>query len=147
MFKRSFLLALGIVLLVFGSAFGTQLWITRDLPSSFDPGLTIDQAFKTSRLPLLVEFYSDACSTCQRLTPQIHRLAETTYKGKLTLVMLDVLEPANHEAAKLFGVDMLPGVYLFDHHRMKKYPIPAEAFVSSQALEAAINKRFQKIKP
>lgn len=146
MFKRSFLLAIGVFLLVFGSAFSAQLWIKKDLPSSFDSGLTIEQAFKTSKVPLLVEFYSDTCGTCRRLTPEIHKLYEGPYKGKLTLVMLDVMEPENQQIAQLFGVDALPGIYLFDHKHMKKHPIPPEAFTSAQALKSAIDQALLKIK-
>jgi thioredoxin-like negative regulator of GroEL len=139
MFKRSFLLVLMIVSLVFASAFASQLWITRTLPSSHDPGLSIDKAFKASKVPLLVEFYSDTCGTCQKLTPVIHELKDGPYKDRLTLVMLDVTEPANQDIAKLFGVDSLPGVFVFDHHHMKKYPIQPENFVSKGTLQQAID--------
>lgn len=139
MFKRSFLMVLMIVSLVFASAFASQLWITRTLPSSHDPGLSIDKAFKTSKVPLLVEFYSDTCGTCQKLTPVIHELKDGPYKDRLTLVMLDVTEPANQDIAKLFGVDALPGVFIFDHHHMKKYPIQPENFVSKGTLQQAID--------
>lgn len=139
MFKRSFFLVLMIVSLVFASAFASQLWMTRELPSSFDPGLSIEKAFKTSKVPLLVEFYSDSCGTCKKLTPLIHELKDGPYKERLTLVMLDVEEPANADIAKLFGVDALPGVFVFDHHHMKKYPIKPENFVSKGTLQQAID--------
>lgn len=139
MFKRSFFLVLIIVSLVFASAFASQLWMSRELPSSFDPGLSIEKAFKTSKVPLLVEFYSDSCGTCKKLTPLIHELKDGPYKERLTLVMLDVEEPANADIAKLFGVDALPGVFVFDHHHMKKYPIKPENFVSKGTLQQAID--------
>lgn len=139
MFKRSFLLVSLIVLMVFASAFASQMWITKDLPSAYDPGLSIDAAFKTSKTPLLVEFYSDSCGTCKRLAPIIHELQEGPYKNKLTLVMLDVSEPSNQGIAQLFGVDSLPGLYVFDHRHMKKQQIPAEAFISHQSLRSALD--------
>lgn len=144
MFKRSFLLVLMIVSLVFASAFASQLWMTRALPSSYDPGLSIEKAFKTSKVPLLVEFYSDTCGTCKQLTPVIHELQDGPYKDRLTLVMLDVTEPANQDIAKLFGVDALPGVFVFDHHHMKKYPIKAENFVSKGTLQQAIDEALSQ---
>lgn len=144
MFKRSFLLVSLIVLMVFASAFASQMWITKDLPSAYDPGLSIDKAFKTSKVPLLVEFYSDSCGTCKRLTPVIHELQEGPYKNKLTLVMLDVSEPSNQGIAQLFGVDALPGLYIFDHQHMKKHQIPAEAFASHQSLRAALDGALAK---
>lgn len=139
MFKRSFLLVVIIVLMVFASAFASQMWMTKDLPSAYDPGLSIDTAFKTSKAPLLIEFYSDSCGTCKRLTPVIHELEDGPYKNRLTLVMLDVSEPSNQGIAQLFGVDALPGVYVFDHHHMKKHQIKPEAFVSKQSLQQALD--------
>jgi thiol-disulfide isomerase/thioredoxin len=139
MFKRSFLLVSLIFLLVFASAFASQMWSTRDLPSAYDKGLTIEKAFKTSKVPLLIEFYSDSCGTCKRLTPVIHSLEEGPYQGKLTLVMLDVNEPGNQDIARLFGVDSLPGLYVFDHLHMKKHAIKAEDFATQARLQQAID--------
>ena len=82
MFKRSFLLVTLISLMVFVSAFASQLWITKDLPSSYDTGLSIEKGFKTSKTPILVEFYSDSCGTCKRLSPIIRELKEGPYKNR-----------------------------------------------------------------
>lgn len=144
MFKRSFVLVAMIVLLVFTSAFASQLWMTKDLPSSYDTGLTIEKAFKTSNVPLLVEFYSDSCNTCKRMAPILHDLNENRYQGRVTMVMMDVTDPANRDIAQLFGVDALPALYIFDHKHMKKYVIPAESFVSQQKLEQAIDQFLEK---
>jgi thiol-disulfide isomerase/thioredoxin len=116
--------------------------LTKDLPSSYDQGLSIEQAFKTSKVPILIEFYSDSCGTCKTLTPIIHDLYLQNYKDRLTVVMMDVSDPANQDIAKLFGVDALPAVYIFDHHHMKKHQIKSEDLTSKvkihQALDAAL---------
>ena len=139
MFKRSFLMVALVFMLVFASAFASQIWMTKDLPSSYDKGLTIEQAFKTSKVPILIEFYSDSCGTCKRLAPVIHELNEGRYKNRLTFVMMDVDEPGNQDIARLFGVDSLPGLYVFDHKHMKKHAIRAEDFVSRERLQQAID--------
>ena len=139
MFKRSFLLVSLIFLLVFASAFASQMWTTKDLPSAYDSGLTIEKAFKTSKVPLLIEFYSDTCGTCKRLAPVIHSLEDGPYKGRVTLVMMDVNEPGNQDIARLFGVDSLPGLYVFDHKHMKKHAIQAEDFATQAQLQKAID--------
>jgi thiol-disulfide isomerase/thioredoxin len=138
MFKRSFLLVLLTVLLVFASAFASQMWTTKDLPSAYDTGLTIEQAFKTSQVPLFIEFYSDTCGTCKRLAPVIHEMQTGTFKGRMTLVMMNVDEPENQDIARLFGVDSLPALYVFDHKHMKKHTIPPEAFISQVMLQKSI---------
>ncbi len=144
MFKRSLLMVALIFTVVFASAFTTQMVLTSTLPSSFDKGLTIEKAFKTSKVPLLVEFYSDTCDTCKRLAPSIHDLHETAYPNRLTVVMMDVEDPANREIAQLFGVDSLPGLYVFDHHRMKKHQIKPEDFASKGTLQQAIDEALSK---
>jgi thiol-disulfide isomerase/thioredoxin len=139
MFKRSFWMVLLIVALVFTSGFVTQMALTKDLPSSYDPGLSIEQAFKTSKVPLLIEFYSDSCGTCKILTPVIHDLHRTRYKDRLTVVMLDASEPSTQDIARLFGVDSLPAVYVFDHHHMKKHEIKPEDLTSRARIQQAID--------
>ena len=134
MFKRSLLLVIAIIAFVFTSAFASQLWITKDLPSSYDTGLTIEKAFKTSKAPLLIEFYSDTCGACRRVAPLVHTLSETRYKNRLTPVMMDVDDSDTRSIAELFGVNTLPALYIFDHHHMKKHAIPAESFVSTDLL-------------
>jgi thiol-disulfide isomerase/thioredoxin len=144
MFKRSFLMVALIFTLVFASAFASQMMMTRDLPSAYDSGLTIEKAFKTSQVPLLVEFYSDTCGTCKRLAPIIHDLLETRYQNRLTAVMMDVDDPANAQIAQLFGVDALPGLFVFDHKHMKKHQIKAEEFVSEERLQLAIDQALTR---
>lgn len=139
MFKRSLLLVSAIIALVFTSAFASQLWITKDLPSSYDTGLTIEKAFKTSKEPLLIEFYSDSCGACRRVAPVVHQLSETRYKNRLTTVMMDVDDPDTRSIAELFGVNTLPALYIFDHHHMKKHAIPIESFVSTELLTKTID--------
>jgi thiol-disulfide isomerase/thioredoxin len=140
MFKKSLFLAISILLLVFGSALAGQLWITNSLPSRFDNGVGIGQAMKTSKVPLLVEFYSDTCGSCQRVAPWIHTLSESTFKDRLTPVMLNVDDPEVMSIAKLFGVQNLPAVFVFDTHhgRMKKYPITPEQMVSETELKKSL---------
>jgi thioredoxin-like negative regulator of GroEL len=144
MFKRSFFLVIALLALVFTSAFAAQLWITKDLPSTYDTGLTIEKAFKTSKAPLLIEFYSDTCGACRRVAPVVHQLMETRYKGRLTTVMMDVDDADTRSIAELFGVNTLPALYVFDHHHMKKHVIPAESFVSTEKLTQTIDGLLQR---
>jgi len=147
MFKKSLFLAVSILLLVFGSALAGQLWVSNSLPSRFDTGVGIGQAMKTSKVPLLVEFYSDTCGACQRVSPWIHDLSETEFKNRLTPVMLNVDDPEIMSIAKLFGVNSLPAVYVFDthHQRMKKYPITPEQMVSESELQKSLETVVQQL--
>lgn len=137
MFKKSFTLVFAIVALVFTSAFTSQWLSVQNIPSSYDSGLTIDEAFKTSKTPLLVEFYSDTCGTCRQVAPMVHEI-ELQHKDKLTLVMINTDAPENQQFAELFGVDALPSLFVFDPMHMKKQPVPATSFGSQVALEKTI---------
>lgn len=144
MFKRSLIMVLVLVAAVFASAFTTQMVLTKDLPSSYDTGLSIEQAFKTSKVPLLIEFYSDTCGSCRKLTPIIHAMHEQDYKKRLTVVMLDVTDPSVQQIGQLFGVDALPALYVFDHRHMKKHQIKPEEFTSKEVLQHAIDTALAK---
>jgi thiol-disulfide isomerase/thioredoxin len=137
MFKKSFTLVVVVLALVILSAYTGQMFFSQDLPSAYDPGLSIDQAFKTSKTPLLVEFYSDSCGTCRKVAPILHDIHHQ-HSSKLTLVMINVDAPENLDVAKLFGVDTLPGVYVFDFKHMKKNEIHSDTFGSSEKMEKAI---------
>ena len=139
MYKKSFLMVLLIVGAVFATAFTRQMIETQHLPSSYDPGLTIDQAFKTAKTPLFVEFYTDSCGTCRRVSPMVHELMKDEWQGKMTLVMLDVENPQNQQAAQLFGVDELPAIYVFDFKNMRKHQIDDAHFESKDTLYKAVN--------
>jgi thiol:disulfide interchange protein len=124
MFKRAFGLMAGILAVVLALGFSVQWQGLQQLPSRFDTGMSLDKAFKQSPTPLLVEFYSDTCRTCQQVTPGIHQLVTEQFKGKLTMVMVDTNNPDNQMFAQLFGVSTLPAVYTFNPKKMKKHVVP-----------------------
>ena len=145
MFKKSLILVALVVGMVFVSSFATQMVLTQDLPSSYDTGLTIDEAFKTAQTPLLIEFYADSCSTCRRLTPALHRMVKDEYQGKLAIVMLDVADPGNQQIAQLFGLEELPGLFIFDSKKMKKQQIASDFFLSEQTLRTGLNQALEEV--
>lgn len=156
MFKKSLTLVALVLTVVFVSAFTTQMVLTSELPSSYDPNLRIDAAMQTTKNPLLIEFYTDACSTCRRVTPLVHELMEREgYKDKLTLVMLDLTEPDNQQIAQLFGVKELPGMFVFDPRNMKKgqpgKPVSIQVeprhFESRDTLQKALDDILSKSRP
>jgi thiol-disulfide isomerase/thioredoxin len=122
---------------VLGLGFYQQWQAIGRLPSRYDTGLTLDKAFKQSPTPLLVEFYSDSCGTCQRVTPIIHETANQ-FKGKLTLVMVDTNNPDNATFAQLFGVKTIPRVFVFDPRKMKKHTVPDQSLASTGDLKKAL---------
>ncbi|MGE0199657.1 MAG: thioredoxin domain-containing protein [Candidatus Melainabacteria bacterium] len=140
MFRRCFQLVLTVLSIVFITSFVSQMIVTAHLPSAYDPGVSIQTAFKTSKKPLLIEFYSDTCTTCRRMAPLIHDLYNDHYQQDLTLVMLDVNNPANYEVSQLFGLKELPGIYVFDFKHMKKHMVASEHFRSKESVRAELDR-------
>ncbi len=144
MFKKSFLLVLGVVAVVFASAFTTQMVLSGQLPSAYDPGIAVDEAFKTSKYPLLIEFYSDTCSSCRTVTPLIHQVYDADYKDKLTLVMVDVNDDDGYQISRLFGVESIPAVFVFDFKHMKKDELDMEHLLSQKSFSTALDQALAK---
>lgn len=144
MFRRSFTMVLGVIACVV-LVTGTSQWMAAgQLPSAYDPGIELQEAFKTSEKPLLIEFYTDDCGGCQQITPLLHGLYKDAFADKLTLVMIDANNPRNGMYMELFNVDYVPNIYVFHHKKMKKVPIELGGLVTrkdlgqklSQALKA-----------
>ena len=137
MFKRSFWVVMSLIGLSFIA--GTIVnWISSgQLPSAYDPGVSIETAMQTSKKPLLVEFYADNCSTCRTVTPWVHDYLNSA-PDEWTLVMLDMENPDHLAIAQLFGVETLPGLYMFDPKRMRKATVDIDSVTSEPKLSQAI---------
>lgn len=146
MFKQSIWMVLAVVLVVFVSTSWTQWKALGELPSAYDPGVRIQEAFQTAETPLLVEFYSDDCGSCRQATPVLHGVYNSEFKDKLTLVMLDVNEPDAAQVGQLFGVESIPAVYVFNPKVMHKEMVPLTAFESEGALKAGLKQALTRVK-
>lgn len=144
MFKKSVILVLVIVGGVFISTYMNGMAELAKLPSTYDSGLTLDEAFKTSEVPVLIEFYADSCTSCRRLAPIMHDVT-AEYEGKITPVMLDVANEDTKMVAELFGLEELPGVYVFDTKHMKKEQIESEYFLTKKTLATGIDEALSRI--
>ncbi|MEB3244379.1 MAG: thioredoxin family protein [Vampirovibrionales bacterium] len=146
MFKKSFLLIAGLIALVAGLSFSGNLFALKQLPSSYDSGLTLDKALEDKSTPVLVEFYTDTCQTCKIVTPMVHE-AVTPMGEKLRLVMVDADDPANAGFVNLFGIDEVPTLVLFDFGRMKKTPLPLSELGSVNAIRQTVTNALNKTQP
>jgi thiol-disulfide isomerase/thioredoxin len=144
MFNRSVWVVLAIMVVVCVSGFTSQYLTASQLPSTYDTGLGIQEAFKTAKGPLLVEFYSDTCGTCQRVTPWLHHW-QRQHPKKLTLVMLNVEDPNTQPIGEIFGVKTLPALYVFNPKRMKKTQVQPASFQSEQTLTLALQEASQQL--
>jgi thioredoxin-like negative regulator of GroEL len=145
MFKQSLLLILALIVITAVVSFSGNLMALRALPSSYDTGLTLDVAFKDKSTPVLVEFYTDTCRSCQILTPMLHGvMQDNKLKSKLRWVMVNAEDANNAGFVNLFGVDSVPTVVVFDFAKMKKHPIPLEKLESPQEIHQSLTQFLAK---
>ncbi len=147
MYRQSFFIVILALILVGVLTTGSRMVgaIPGNVPSSYDPGLTITQAMQTSQKPLLVEFYTDSCKTCQIITPWVHKLSQK-YQDQLTYVMIDLDDRNQAQVASIFGVEYVPAIYVFDFKQMSKAQIPTKAYISRTSLDNAIAQAIQEVK-
>lgn len=139
-FGSALIMALAVVALVFGVSFATQWSLSGKLPSAYDLGIALEDAIKTSDKPLLIEFYSDTCATCQAVTPIVHRTVEQHFKDDVTVVMVDTEDPKAAQTVELFGVTAIPTLFVLDARTVKKTAIPFEVYGNPPALKTEITK-------
>ncbi len=63
-----------------------------------------------SKMPCLVDFYSNTCPPCLQLSPTIDTLAEV-YKGRVVICKINV--DTTTELAMPYGIDAVPAVLFF----------------------------------
>jgi thioredoxin 1 len=136
-FRKSLFFVLSTLLLVMAATFSANWMEARSLPSAYDPGISLAQAFQQADKPLLVEFYADTCGTCRRMAPVMHE-AMAGLKERFTLVMVNVEDTQNAAYTEIFQVDELPAVFVFDPRRMKKETVEIARADSAGSLERVI---------
>ncbi len=69
-----------------------------------------DDEIKSSKLPVLVDFWAEWCGPCKQIGPILEEISETK-KDKLKIFKLNVDE--NPETPQKFGVRGIPTLMLF----------------------------------
>lgn len=142
--------SLGFVALVIVPILAASFWgqwqAIQKLPSYYDDGVALEKVFRTSPTPVLIEFYTDACSSCQRLTPLLHTTVADRLGGKVRLVMIDAANPKEAPVVSLFGVRQVPELFLFDGKRMKKQHVPLDAVTDGVGLVNALHQGLDQLR-
>lgn len=149
MYRQSFFLVV-MALLVMGILSGGTRIVSAipglsGLPSSYDPKINVQEAIMTSEKPLLIEFYTDSCRTCQHVTPWVHQLGKK-YKDDFQFVMVDADNPDNAQVSQIFAIEYVPAIFIFDFKHMTKAQVDTSAYGSYNALDRGIQKAWAKVK-
>ncbi|MDJ0790190.1 MAG: thioredoxin domain-containing protein [Myxococcota bacterium] len=96
---------------------------------------SFDQEVLASDIPVLVDFWGDACPACRRISPILQELAEER-AGSLKVVKIHAAENAATSAR--FGVMSMPTVFVFSGGAVRGQLVgarPKQAF--EELIEAA----------
>ncbi len=148
MYRKSFFIIL-LAFIVMGLSFTGAKYLATipgfmGLPSSYDPHISMQKAFQTSKEPLLIEFYSDTCGRCKYETPFVYK-ASQKFKDKLTFVMVDVNDPKQSQVADIFGITYIPDLYIFDFKHMIKASVPTDETIQLPDLDKSIGDTLAKV--
>ena len=78
--------------------------VKKNLPKSFN------ELIKTSKIPILVDFYADWCGPCKMVAPTIKRIAKE-YSGKLLTIKIDI--DRKKKLAVKYNVMSVPTIIMF----------------------------------
>lgn len=147
MYRKSFFIVLMSLIMMGLLATGTKLVMAipgiSGLPSSYDPKIRVEDAVKTSKKPLLIEFYSDTCRTCRIVTPWMHELKDK-YKDDYTFVMVDTSDSRNVPIAQIFGIQFIPAIFIFDFKHMTKAQVSPKTYRNTESLDLGIQDAIER---
>lgn len=95
---------------------------------------SFEERILQSEIPVLVEFRTGSCSTCEELEPELERLARD-FDGKIRIAQVDIEEDPGLGLA--FSVRYVPTLGLFQDGRLTGYQVGVP---STDALEAALKR-------
>ena len=71
---------------------------------------SFEDYIKTSKLPVLVDFYADWCGPCKMMAPVLQQMAQE-YRGRLKIIKVDT--DAQPHLAEKYGIRGIPTLILF----------------------------------
>ena len=95
---------------------------------------TFEEKILQSEIPVLVEFRTGSCSSCEAIEPALERLAGT-YEGRIRIVQVDV--EAEPRLGMAFKIRYVPTLGLFQKGRLTGFQVGVP---STSALESALKR-------
>jgi thiol-disulfide isomerase/thioredoxin len=147
-YRTSFFIVILSILVVgvlsMGSRFVGAIPGMSVLPSSYDPKIGVAEAARMSDKPLLIEFYTDTCQTCQVITPWVHKLSKK-YRDDMTFIMVNADDPLQRDVVTIFAIEYVPAIFVFDFNKMTKAQIDPDSYRNEHTLDQAIGNALQTV--
>ncbi len=91
----------------------------RDVTADFD------EVIRTSKIPVLVDFWAEWCGPCVALGPTVDKLA-AEYKGRMLVAKFDIGRNRDYDSAKRFGFQTIPTFILYKDGKEVARPEPQD---------------------
>ena len=79
---------------------------------------SFDKLTQQSEKPVLIDFWATWCGPCQKLTPELEKLAEEF--PDLIIGKISVEDPENIELAASLGVNSIPALFFYRNGKLEK---------------------------
>ena len=89
--------------------------------------------------PMLVYFYVDWCTYCQRFMPKL-KLIDAIYKNAYSIVMVNCEDPMNKKIIETYHIEAYPTLYIYDRKANIKFPIQYDKYDDIEALRKELDR-------
>jgi thioredoxin 2 len=86
-------------------------------PVAISSAEDFDELVRTSKLPVLVDFWAAWCGPCRMVAPELEKVAS---EGRGRVIIAKVDTDANRELGVRFRIESIPTLARFDHGRETK---------------------------
>ena len=89
--------------------------------------------------PMLLYFYVDWCSYCQRFMPKL-KLIDAIYKNAYSIVLINCDDPLNKKLVDSYYISSYPTLYLYDKKLNLKVKVDSSKYDNIEFLKKELDK-------
>ncbi len=125
-----------IALFVFAGAAFCSNYVNN--PKHTRMGVSYTMALSQNK-PMLLYFYVDWCSYCQRFMPKL-KLIDAIYKNAYSIVLINCDDPLNKKLVDSYYISSYPTLYLYDKKLNLKVKVDSSKYDNIEFLKKELDK-------